>query len=749
TWSCQEEFSNKEKYQRPDWLAGKILTQLQKEDDLRTFVALLEKTRYDSVLNTSGSFTVFAPTNTAFEKFFENNPEYKALLESDGSSEKIEDLITFQILFNAWSKTQIRNLDENGWVDPKFKLSEPRSYKRLTLYHEENEDYQVRKSGSIYLIAPPEEATGFIKEFTRSNKFAPIYYKEFFDVYDLQTSDYTYYFGRNFEPEELYYANARIGQEILAENGFIYKTDEVVLPLPNGEEILKKDYDNYSYSMFLDLLYRFSQFSLNLEETYNQPGAEEGLEIDSLYDLEFPELLFNISVELAGDQNRSNASFFQHNGLLAPTNQALQFFMNEYFSRYGNIQDVPRVIRTIIVNSHMAEHVIYETDIYEGFINGDGDSVLLDPDDIIQSTFGSNCSFLGLAKAIVPRVLTSVCRPMYQTNEFQSMMFATNDTRVLSALKKPNATYSFYIPRDQDIGEGGDSSLLKFPIDVKRDLYRWVSYHIIDKVYSPIQHSVLRDKLLNQIGTSIPDGIAKKEFIRNLGGNYIIMNNETGIVSGTNPSVYNLIDSVIYLTPVELYPGELDNGKVFHVTGWFQFNTGSTYFGMFYQYYPKFLDLLEKADLFKPRLYSFPFLIGSEYYTIFAPTDSAIIKYELDSLAPDELVKVLKYHFIKGELIFTDGKKPSNLYPTLRKDERSTEFRTVFSKLHVNPTPDVIEILDKNGDVYTEIPEKEQLTNRLIGYDTNAESISEWDYIITGVVHTIDKVLIKDSLQVN
>ncbi|HPR32629.1 MAG TPA: fasciclin domain-containing protein, partial [Prolixibacteraceae bacterium] len=62
-YSCkQDEF---DKYERPDWLAGKVYTQIKAEENLSTFAKCLELTGYDRVVDVSGSYTVFAPTNEA------------------------------------------------------------------------------------------------------------------------------------------------------------------------------------------------------------------------------------------------------------------------------------------------------------------------------------------------------------------------------------------------------------------------------------------------------------------------------------------------------------------------------------------------------------------------------------------------------------------------------------------------------------------------------------------------------------
>jgi len=72
-FSCKkDEF---DKYERPDWLAGKVYSQIQVNDSLKTFAKCLQLTGYDSIINISGSYTVFAPTDEAFQTYFNSNPK--------------------------------------------------------------------------------------------------------------------------------------------------------------------------------------------------------------------------------------------------------------------------------------------------------------------------------------------------------------------------------------------------------------------------------------------------------------------------------------------------------------------------------------------------------------------------------------------------------------------------------------------------------------------------------------------------
>ena len=56
-----EEYSRHEKYQRPDWLPGKLCTTVEAQENLTMFSECLRLTGLDTILDVSGSFTVFAP----------------------------------------------------------------------------------------------------------------------------------------------------------------------------------------------------------------------------------------------------------------------------------------------------------------------------------------------------------------------------------------------------------------------------------------------------------------------------------------------------------------------------------------------------------------------------------------------------------------------------------------------------------------------------------------------------------------
>ena len=136
----------------------------------------------------------------------------------------------------------------------------------------------------------------------------------------------------------------------------------------------------------------------------------------------------------------------------------------------------------------------------------------------------------------------------------------------------------------------------------------------------------------------------------------------------------------------------------------------------------KFFSLLNKAGLIDQGSTNLNFLSRSENYTVFVPTDEALNNYQVDTLDNYELSEFIKYHFIRGEMIFTDNKQPSGTYNTING-----------ANLNIKTGPDIIEILDDTGNPYVSIPEQEYVTNVMV---TERSTVSS-------VVHEIDKVLIQ------
>jgi uncharacterized surface protein with fasciclin (FAS1) repeats len=750
---CDPDEKQADKYDRPDWLAGKVYTQLLAIPELSTFTLCVELAGYDTIIDRSGTYTVFAPNDDAFDAWFKENPAYNQV--EDIPKEELQELVKYHLVQSPWSKIQLQQLDVYGWIDTlDVNNDKPRGYKRETLLMEGNRKLGVdynNKDRAIQIVDTTQ--TNWHRMFlTDSRKFSPIFFKDYFTIYDLNSDDYSFYFDRPVESSsDIYFSGAKIlGDEVFAENGFVYNIDRVVEPLNNAYEILESETGGQSYSTFLDLVNRFPDFQYNEDATFDQEGADEGFAVDSLFDITFPDLAFDILNEKTTSRRGTfglppEVSIRYHHGVAAPNDAAMDKLVNDYLAgtgKWGNLENSPLHIKRMIANTHLSTNPIYPTDFSQGIINGENDRVYIDPRDVVQQQYGSNATFIGLSQAIVPRAFSSVTGPVYQLRGYSYSMFAIEQTGLQPALKREFEDYMLFVENDQDCQQ--DSSLF---------------YNYSDESFYLIQGSgknsqrynlnvdELRTLILNHVGVRNPIGAARKEFVKNLAGNYLVINNITGEVSGTAPTSEGYKGNLIVQEIPELISEDADNGNTFRVRNWFSFSAANLYLKIKVNF-PEFQRLLKKAGLTDDAYNRYTFLSENENYTVFAPTDSALVAIQADTLPIPDLEKLLRLHFVQGALIFTDASSAPGYYETSRIDETSTEFSVVFSSMYIDPGMDIISINDANGSEYVSVEESKDanlMAGRNLGEGTEVFPV----VVINSLVHEITRVLQYDELDSN
>lgn len=736
-----------DKYERPAWLKGKVYTQMLDIPELSTFCRCVELTEYDEVINVSGSYTVFAPSNEAFDAFFASNPMYSSV--EDIPLSELERIVKYHIVQDPWTKSQLQKLDIFGWIDTMDLTNNiPRGFKRETLLKDDDQNFGVSwVYGRGTTISDSADADIIRKVATDSRKYVPIFYSEYFTINNIPTSDYQFYFDRPFDGGgELYFAGGKIvSDEIFAENGFVYTIDRVISPLRNGYEIISDNSGAQSYSRFENLVNEFPSFSYNQQKTNAQEGVDLGLEVDSLFDLTFPELAFDLSSEMTDPPPGSsglpsNVTVRYHHGLIAPTDEAMELLDNEYFQvtgGWGSLEGAPENIRRIVANTHLSQYEVFPKSFDNGFLNGEMDIVTLNSTDIVQEEFGSNCTFIGVSKAIVPRAFSSVTGPVYLRRGFSKVMNVIEETGILPLLKKRNNDFSFFV--ESDVNSSRDSSLVYDEISGRYSAF--ILSEETDPYGIRYTRTSLRNLLLNHICNTQPDGLASKEFIPNLAGTHLIFNNETGEVSGTAQTTEGYqggLDAPEF--PQVL--SEADNGTTYEIQNWFSFSGLNLYTQLSINF-PTFHALLKKAGLSEDKLATYSFINETDYYTVLVPSDEAIAASNLNSLPADELGQILKLHFVQGELIFTDGKVAPGYFETMRIDARSTQYTTYFTRIYINPGIDNIEVLDSDDAVYATVNASEK-TNIIASIVEEPEGDKDEVYPNTqdiAVIHEIDQVL--------
>ena len=106
------------------------------------------------------------------------------------------------------------------------------------------------------------------------------------------------------------------------------------------------------------------------------PATIWACEVDSLFDINYPDLTFDIVNERTTAPKGTtglpgNVTIRYQHGFVAPTNEALNEFVNEYIAgtaKWGTLDKAPLHVRRMIVNSHMASFAIYPSNFQLGLL---------------------------------------------------------------------------------------------------------------------------------------------------------------------------------------------------------------------------------------------------------------------------------------------------------------------------------------------------------------------------------------------
>ncbi len=716
-----EKFAEQDKFKRPDWLPGKLYTTVLAQEDLSMFAECLRLSGLDSIIDVSGSWTVFAPTNEAMKEYLVVNNYSKI---SDIPMNKLSKIAKFHIIQNPWSLEQLQSLSIFGWRTSDNSNTNSYAYKRETILKNSVEKYWIKKENNDEMIVSDSTTSNAYKKvFVESRKYAPIFYDKFMDVNGLSSADFSFYFDRPYEHGNVYFAGAKILQsDIFAENGFVHTIDRVVNPMLNAKEMLERELPGESYKLFLEMIdWYYPTFKANMTATQNQPEFRLGGFVDTLWDLNYAGIAFSLQKEKIGYQEANiNETLVRHNGLIAPTDNAFGQFingtltLNSGFPHWRDIRSLPPEIVDIIITNNLKSSAIYpSSNQYNGIFRGNG-RYKQNEGDIIRTEFGSNCTFIGIDGYIPDRLFTSITGPVFLRPAYSLFRQAIIYSRIQDLLANYNGELAFFpMP---DYGLKADSSLMLNWIDKDRNIFNFQELNRKKHLVEGLGRNEISSRIMNHVATSLPNGSANKEFIRTLGGNFIIWNNSDGTVQGDLPSTIGFNGVDVEPNPYTSMDEPASNGKAWSVRYWFNFGNRGLLEVLLE--HPRFFSLVQQTGLYG---HGFPFLNSNENYTLFLPSDEAIENFQADTLSRAELTRIVKYHFLRGAIIFTDNKQSSGKYNTTSGDS-----------LDIQTGPDVIEILDETGNPYVIIPEDEETTNIMVSENSR----------VFLTVHVIDKVLI-------
>jgi len=70
--SCTDKYEEIEKYQRPEWLEGKIYTVISSQENMSIFSQFMVDIGFDKVVDKTGTYAAFVPTGDVMSNYLLN-----------------------------------------------------------------------------------------------------------------------------------------------------------------------------------------------------------------------------------------------------------------------------------------------------------------------------------------------------------------------------------------------------------------------------------------------------------------------------------------------------------------------------------------------------------------------------------------------------------------------------------------------------------------------------------------------------
>ena len=681
-FSCKKKVNDF--YNPPANLEPPVYQQLQAKGKFTQFLSLIDKAGYKQTLNTAGYWTIFAPTDSAFQ----TDIEFTAFLQSKGVSSisaidsvTARSIVQYLLVFNAFNKDRLDDYQSNlGWINNS-------AFKRRTAYYTGFYNDTTSAGQPVIAIASnrnnQNSATGGTPYYVSSdnnNKYIPFFTSDFLANSGLSSSDYNYFYPTTtFSGFNV--ANARVTErDIAAGNGVIHIIDRVVTPLASLDQFLKS---KAQYSEFRNLFERYMVLFIQNADATHRYQVLTGK--DSTVSVKVYSSLLSFSP--------NNENFFklqdndsQRDGwsMIAPQNDSLLKYINTVLlENYPSVNSLPLNIIADFLNSHM-----WQTTLWPSKFSNTPNS-LVEPahvdfqSNIIDKKILSNGIFYGSNKVNEPNVFSSVYGKAYLNPKF-SLMTRLLDNDLKTVITNPNAKYTVFMMPDTILRARGydyNSNTNLFTFNGLLNGHDSNRLNLLRILNSSVVETPNGE--LDALGTT---GFSGTGAVSTFGGEVIKYNGNQIISAGTfDRNLIVTTDSfktakngrVIYLNNL-LYFTNLQIGNHLQTLGT---APGSEY-NLFWNY-------MKKSAAYDSVLFTILGTSTGSFYTIFAPNNNAIRQAITDGLLPgtpanpnfnptlvaDKLLvaNFILYHVVDKTTIIAD-KKTIGFFPTLLRSGNGDPF---------------------------------------------------------------------------
>ena len=671
--SCSQDVFD-EYYARPEGLEDPIYQQLEARGNFKSLTALIGKAGYKDILSKAGYWTMMAPNDEAFVKFFQEKGFSDASKVDSITAAKI---VRFALIYNAFRSEQLSDYQSGaGWVVDN-------SFRRRTAFYDGFQTKTINgkpmvvvgsnrnnRGGSTYYVAGDN-----------NNKYVSYFEKEYFAAQSLSAYDYNFFYPNVAYTDFNIFGGTIKQANILAENGVIHEVSEVSMPLVNLDQYLE---DNSQYSLFRSLIqtnlvtYVFNQGATTTYRNFTRKSDDAYVKV---YDVALPFSPNNENFLKQADNDGQNDAYT----MFVPENSALQPFIdNVLLKNYPSLDKLPKYIFQDLLKAHMVSNAVWPSKL--GTYNNalDEDLRFNLKTDVKEAKALSNGFFYGTSKVQASNLFFSVYTSAYLDPKFTLATRLFNDgSSYREIVSNINQKYTLFLPSDAVL------RALGFDFNISRSEWNYISP--VNGVASSAVSARLR--LLRVLYNGIvptPNGE-----LNDLSGSGIIRSGDMDIpgeyIKWKNNTVYGAGNEVLVNAAKIIGHEDQQNGRTYYIDNIIEFSeetpgidlkflalaTGSEY-ANFYNYLKNSTSMYFAGD----KIAGVDLGIS---YTFVIPNNAAIVKAVKDGVLPgnvttgapnyapatlgeqDLVADFIRYHILVTKTVSDDGHIGGQI-ETLRKD---------------------------------------------------------------------------------
>ena len=517
---------------QPSWLGNSIYERLKDEGGYSTTLKLIDDLGQHDVMAQTGSKTLFAANDEAFQKWFANNSWGVRSYEQLSTAQK-KLLLNNSMVNNAYLIELLSNVSGNPPETGKCMRRETSS----SVYD------------SVAVVTPDQmPGTAAWKKYKDAGKsmvllmddssqpmihFLPAYMQ----LNKITADDLKWLTNGEAASTDEAYVNGKkvVERDITCKNGYIHKVEDVVEPAPNMAELIRNKENTTGWSHLID---RFSApyYSENATKEYNRLNGTE----DSVYVLRYySDVAKGGRLNLDPDEKKVEATLafdpgwnqymytntmgydlhYDAGAMIVPTNEALDaWWNNSALKRQYQVWDsVPDLVLSKLLRVNMIDNFAEKVPSkFENILNDAKVEMGITTDHLVSCQMACNGVVYVVNKVFAPSAYSSVSFPALIDQEtFSIIYWAIDQLEFDPYLGSMDSKYVLILPTNDALQHYIDpinygettSSYLKFMYDEEEKTVkaeRWSFTYNEDgtpnfeggiRLQSSVTEEVIKDRL--------------------------------------------------------------------------------------------------------------------------------------------------------------------------------------------------------------------------------------------------------------